>query len=394
MAANNLTFEQSAAFLTDLYEQASGSKAIAVTDTGSFVTVAQLTLKTGYDNVVNAISQVLGRTIFSIRPYTARFSGIQVDAQRWGGIVRKVNYVDKDIENDDRLPLTDGSSVDMYAIKKPEPVQTNFYGGTTYQQHITIFRDQLDVAFSGPDEFSEFVSGVMQNIMDQLEQVREAEARACLANFITGKSTASNGMINVLQEYYDQTGVELSVETMYSDTYYIPFVKWLYAYVNGLTRKLAERTTLYHINITGKELHRHTPADRLKAYMSARAMDAINSIALPSVYGADRLKMVDWEAVAYWQNILSPEEIKAKPTYLSTDGTLTTANNTVTVSNIIGVLFDEEALGMTRINEWMMPSPWNARGGYVNYFWHFTQRIWNDFTENGVVLYAGTVTTT
>ena len=221
MAANNLTFEQASAFLTDLYEQASGSKAIAVTDTGSFVTVAQLTLKTGYDNVVNAISQVLGRTIFSIRPYTARFSGIQVDAQRWGGIVRKINYVDKDIENDDRIPLTDGSSVDMYEIKKPEPVQTNFYGGTTYQQSITVFRDQLDVAFSGPDEFSRFIGGVMQNIMDQLEQIRESEARACLANFITGKSAASNGMINVLQEYYDQTGVELSVATMYSDTYYV-----------------------------------------------------------------------------------------------------------------------------------------------------------------------------
>ena len=46
MAANNLTFEQASAFLTDLYEQASGSKAIAVTDTASFVTVAQATLKT------------------------------------------------------------------------------------------------------------------------------------------------------------------------------------------------------------------------------------------------------------------------------------------------------------------------------------------------------------
>ena len=393
MAANNLTFEQSAAFLTDLYEQASGSKAIAVTNTGSFVTVAQLTLKTGYDNVVSALSQVLSRTIFTIRPYSARFSGINVDSQKWGAITRKINYVDKDIENDDRLPLTDGSSVDMYEIKKPEPVQTNFYGGTTYQQHITIFRDQLDVAFSSPDEFSRFISGVMQNIMDQLEQVREAEARACLANFITGKSSASNGVINVLQEYYNETGVTLTPTTMYADTNYVAFAKWLYAYVNGLTRKLAERTTLYHINITGKPLHRHTPADRLKAYMSARALDAINSIALPSVYGADRLNMIDWEGVTFWQDILTPEQVKAVPTYLASDGSLTTAGDTVTVDNIIGVLFDEEALGITRINEWMMATPWNARGGYVNYYWHFTQKIWNDFTESGIVLIADTVTT-
>ena len=79
MAANNLTFEQSAAFLNDLYEQATGQKALAVTDTASFTTVAQTVLKTGYDNVISAISQVLSRTIFSVRPYTAKFKGIMVD---------------------------------------------------------------------------------------------------------------------------------------------------------------------------------------------------------------------------------------------------------------------------------------------------------------------------
>ena len=394
MAANSLTFEQSAAFLQELYTQASGGKNIASVDSKNFVTVAKLTLATGYDNVVQALSQVLSRTIFSIRPYTAKFQGIMVDELRWGGIVRKINYVDKAVEDDQRYELSDNSSVDMFTVKKPEPVQTNFYGGETYQQHITIFKDQLDVAFTGPDEFGRFVAGVMQNIMDQLEQIREASARAALQNFIAGKNSGDSGnVINVLQQYYNETGVTLTSSTMFADTYYVAFSKWLYAYVNGLTRKLAERTTKYHINITNKPIHRHTPADRLKGYMSARVMDAIESIALPSVYGADRLKMIDWEAVTYWQAINNPEQVVCKPVYLASDGTLTEASDSVTVSNILGVLFDEEALGMTRINTWMMATPWNAAGGYVNYYWHFTDRIWNDFTENGIVLIADTVTT-
>lgn len=393
MAANGLTFEQSAAFLNDLYEQASGSKNISGVTTANFVTVAQKTLQTGYDNVISAISQVLSRTIFSVRPYSAKFAGLMVDAQRYGDIVRKINYVDKEVENDDRLPLTDSASVDMYEIKKPEVLQVNWYGGTTYQQHITIFRDQLDVAFSSAEEFGRFISGVMQNVSDQLEQVKEAESRAALANFIAGKSAASNNCINVLQAYYDETGVELTTTTMYSDTYFVPFAKWLYAYVNRLTDQLAERTTKYHINVTGKAIHRHTPADRLKAYMSARTADAINSIALPSVYGADRLKMADFEKVVYWQALNSPEQIVATPTYLATDGTLTTAGSAVTVSNLMGILFDEEAMGLTTINEWMGETPFNVRGGYSNIYWHFTTRLWNDFTENAIVLYADTVTT-
>lgn len=396
MAANNLTFEQSAAFLTDLYEQASGQKpSISVIDTSSFVTVAQATLKTGYDNVISSISQVLSRTIFAVRPYNAKFAGINVDAEKWGAIVRKINFVDGELEDDDRLPLTDGGSVDPWEINKPKVLQTNFYGGGVYQRHVTIFKDQLDVAFSGPAEFGQFIAGVMQNIMDQFEQIREAESRAALANFITGKATGDSGnVINVLQEYYNETGTELSPATMYSDTNFVAFAKWLYGYINGLTQKLSERTTKYHINVTGKEIHRHTPADRLKAYMSARALNNIDSVALPTIFGADRMKMIDFEPVVFWQNIDDPEKVIAKPTYLASDGSLTTAGSNVTVSNIVGLLFDEDAIGITTINEWSMETPMNPRGAYANVFWHRTFRTWNDFSENGIVLIADAVTTT
>ena len=113
MAVNELSFSQSAAFLTDLYEHATGIKnAITVVDSGSFTTVAQAVLKTGYDTVINAISQVLSRTIFSVRPYTGKFKGIFVDSERFGNITRKINFIDGDVENDDREPLTDGQSVD------------------------------------------------------------------------------------------------------------------------------------------------------------------------------------------------------------------------------------------------------------------------------------------
>lgn len=395
MAVNELSFSQSAAFLTALYEEATGQQnSIQVVDSGSFTTVAQAVLKTGYDTVIGAISQVLSRTIFSIRPYTAKFNGIYVDSERWGNITRKINFIDGDLEDDDREPLTDGASVDQWEIKKPKVIQTNFYGFTKYQKHITIFRDQLDVAFSNPSEFRRFISGIMQNVMDQLEQIKEAEARNTLINFIAGKAANDSGnVINVLQEYYNETGTQLTPTTMYAESNYIPFMKWLYSYINGLTQKLAERTLLYHMNVSGKEVMRHTPANMLKAYMSARAMNAIDSIGLPSIFGADRLKMIDFEPVVYWQNIKDPEKVVATPTVLkAADGTLEKKTQT-TVSNIIGVLFDQDALGITRKNEWMMQTGWNARGGYNNIFYHFTMAMWNDFMENGIVLRADTVST-
>jgi hypothetical protein len=104
--------------------------------------------------------------------------------------------------------------------------------------------------------------------------------------------------------------------------------------------------------------------------------------------------MIDWEKVSYWQNINDPYSVKTKPAYLKvSDGTIVESEEAVTVSNLIGVIFDEEALGMTRRSTWTASSPFNPRGGFYNIFYHFTQSTWNDFTENGVVLYAGEVVT-
>lgn len=388
MAANNLTFEQASTFLTALYEQATGENTLTPVLTSDFVTVAQAVLKTGYDNVINSISQVLGRTIFSIRPYTAKFKGLTVDEQRFGAITRKINFVDSDIENDERYTLTDGQSVDMYKVKKPKVLQTNFYGGNTYQQHITIFKDQLDTAFQSYEEFNRFISGVMQNVMDQLEQVHEAESRAALINFALGKNAADNGVINVLEAYNDYTGSTLTQDNLFNSENYVAFTKWLYSFVNTLMRNMAERSLLYHVNVTGKEVMRHTPADKMKAYMSAQFMDSIESVALPSIFGAERMKMIDWEPVTYWQTIDSPLEAEGTPSYLAANGTIATAGTSQGLQ-IVGMLFDEDACGITRINQWSERTPFNAAGGYSNIYWHFTERYWNDFTENGVILVIG-----
>ena len=398
MSVNSLTFEQSAAFLMDMYKEAIGSEpTINVVDSGTFTTVATTLLQQGYDPVCNAISQVLDKSIYSIRPYSMKFRSINVDESKWGAIVRKINYLDSDLDaKDNRLELVDGQSIDMYKVKKPKVLQTNFYGATQYSDHITIFKDQLDMAMKDAGEFGRFMAGVMQNMADKLAQISEGEARGVLANFITGKAVSdADNCINVLQAYYDETGVELSPATMYNESNYAPFIRWFYSFVNDLTDFMSERSYKYHVNLTGKEIPRHTSPQFLRAYMSATVVNKTASEVLATVFNPDKLNMIEFEKVTYWQNINDPYTVKATPSYFdSTTGEVVEAVEAVTVSNIIGVLFDEEALGMTRRSTWTASSPFNADGGYTNLFYHFTQSTWNDFTENGIVLYAGEVETT
>ena len=242
MSVNTMTFEQSAAFLTDLYEQATGKKpSIAVTDTGTFTSVGTTLLQMGYDVVSQALTQLLAKSIYSIRPYSQKFKSLNVDELKWGAVVRKINYIDSDLVDDDSIKLVDGQAIDHYKVRKPKQIQTNFYGAQNYADYVTIYTYQLDASLKDAAEMGRWLAGVLQNIADVLTQAEEAQARGILANFITGKyAEDSPNAINVLQAYYDETGVELSPTTMFSQTNYPDFIKWLYSYINTLTDFMSE----------------------------------------------------------------------------------------------------------------------------------------------------------
>ena len=110
---NTLTIEQTSAVLNDVLAQVTGSKTIGTVTPENFVSVATTVLKQDYDVTFKAISQVLSRTIFSVRPYTRKFKGLEADSIRFGNHVRKLNLSDLPFEDDQRYTLEYDVSVDM-----------------------------------------------------------------------------------------------------------------------------------------------------------------------------------------------------------------------------------------------------------------------------------------
>lgn len=388
MPVNNLTFNQLSTILNGIQSQVTGASAIAPVNTSEFVSVAQTVLKTGTDPVMSAISQILGRTIFSVRPYSAKFKGLLMDNQRWGGITRKINYVDKSFTDDSGFSLTDGQAVDQYIVNKPEVIQTNYYGSNVYQKSVTIFRDQLDTAFSGVNEFGEFISGVMQNISDQIEQAHEDTGRMTIANLVGGIVAAqkANQIVHLLTEYNALTGKELTANTVYAPENYKPFMLWVYSRIAKASAMLTERSQLYHFNLTGKPIQRHSPVNRQRLYLYADARYQTEAQVLADTYHDNYLSFGETETVNYWQSIESPAKIQVKPVYFKeADGSIVTADDNVTQDNIFAVIMDEEAAGMNIFNYELAATPYNARGRYTNMWWSFNERYFNDFTENAMV---------
>lgn len=384
--ANDLSFNQISTVLTGVYQQATGQAAPAVVDTSSFVSVAQTALLTGYDNVLQAISQVLARTIFSIRPYNRIYPGLFVSNQKYGNHIRKLTAIDGNFENDSRQPLTQGDSVDMYEVNKPGVLQTNFYGQEAFEKSITIFRDQLDVAFSGPDEFQQFISMVLQNVDDMIEQAHESMSRMTVNNLIGAVIDGGTNLqsVKLLTMYNTLTGGEFTAQTIYAPQNFQPFVRWAMSEIQNVADIMRNRTSLYHVNITNKVVQRHTPYSMQKLYMFGPFMNRVDSEVLSTTFHDNYLKIADYEKIDFWQNPQSPATINITPSYISAAGAVV-KGDAVNKSTVLGVVFDDEAAGINVFNQWSAPTPFNAKGGYSNIFWHFTDRYWNDTTENAAV---------
>ena len=400
MSVNTMTFQQIATVLTAIVKQATGQTVLAPTDTSSFVSFAQTALSAGNDAVMNAISNVLSRTIFSIRPYSAKFAGLEKDLPRWGAYMRKLSIADSDWADDEayKYPVTydasqnpatgDGGMVDQWKIKKPNVLQTNFFGQSVYGDHITITEDQLETAFRSPDELGSFLSLIMTNLSNRLEMSRDAIARGLLANMI-GAIVAENDAnrnVHLLSEYNAQTGLSLTATTVYQPANFQAFMKWVYSRVASISDLMTENSTLFQTVITGKPILRHTPVQMQKIYMFAPARHQMDARVLADTYHDTYLKYADVESVNFWQSIRTPDTVNVTPSYTNTAGEVVTPESAVTKAGIFGLMFDEDSMGYALLDRRMLSTPVNASGLYRNIWVHCKQKVFMDNTEKAVLL--------
>ena len=385
MSVNTMSFEDASAILNNIRQQVTGQASIAPVNTAEFVSVGTTLLQSGYDPVLNAITQMVTKTIFSIRPYSRKFGGIKVDSEMWGSIVRKLAVADKAWEANEEFDLVDGQSIDHYKVSKPDVLELKFYGAEDFSKHYTIFKDQLNSAFNSVGEFSRFMSMVVQNVSDMIEQNFESIARMVIANYVGGKKVANNGVIHLLTEYNAETGLSLTTTTVFAPANFGDFMKWVYARIATLTSLMTERSTEFQINVTGKPITRHTPFEYQKVYLYAKLLNDMNARVLADTFHYDFIEYADVEAVNYWQSIETPMAIDVTPSYLDTDGSIKTGAEQ-NITNLVGVIFDREALGYTVMNEWSATTPLNASGGYWNTFYHFLMKWWVDYSEKGIIL--------
>ena len=398
MSVNTMTFQQSSTVLNSLVQQATGRNSVINTE-ADFISVAQTALTLGKDVILDALSNVLSKTIFAIRPYSASMQGLEKSLPQWGAYMRKFNIVASDWRDDDAYkypvafdaaqtsnPAGNGLSVDPWIIQKRDFIQTNFLGQSVFSDSYTVFEDQLETAFRNSEEFGQFLSMMTTDMSNKIELAKENMSRGLGANFIGGLITEndSSRVVHLLTEYNALTGLSLTATTVFQPANYVPFMRWVYGRIAAVASMMKEMSVKFQTTLTGKPVPRHTPYNRQKLYMLGQDRYQMEARVLADTFHDNYLKLADVETLNFWQGIDTPDKIMVTPTYTNTSG-VATVGNAVVKTGVFALLFDEDAMGWSMIHQRVIPTPVNGRGEYRNIWYHMRLRCFSDNTEKGVV---------
>lgn len=389
------------AFVNDLVEQTmQGNANIKVTDTSTFVEAGQLLASVGYEKTLDAITQVFAKDIFSIRKYTGKLDIIRRDEREWGAIIRKITPLYKTLEQsydnntDIASPLTNGQSVDEFVINKPEVLELVFTTTKVIEKSITNFtQDQLNVAFSSETNFVAFLGMIMTSFENELEKDFETMRRAAVMNMIGGCYTIGGKMaVDLVAEFnkvYVPVGGTPYTREQLLTTFFENFVKFVVAKINKDSNMLTEYSSLYHQNLTNyAPIERHTPKEMQRMIVYEPYMIDAKMNVLSSIFNPEMLNIGAYEKVNFWQDIQHGAEVNVTPSYLDVDGEAK-KGNAVKLDYVLGVLYDEEAIGWVNIFESTDTTHMNKRGKYYNTFYHAQMSSFNDSTENAIMYYLG-----
>lgn len=386
-----LTAKQIYTIVNEVAQQAMGAKAIAVIDNTGLIALGNTVLGSNdtVNNFINALTDRIGRTIVSFRAYHSHFPDFERDSIEWGNILQKLKIGMPDAEEDQSYNLVDGSSVDQYKINKAKVNQLLFTSETPWQTHITVHLDELEKAFVDSTAMGTFISGMFGEVQNRIELAMENLSMDCVNNYIAEiysrreVAGSKNRTFKLVTLYKDATGVDHTTEPLNAldDEEFLKFTVRLINKISSTMEYMttgrfntpanvgdATNTTVYT---------RHTPKSEQKMMLFIDLVNALKTNINSKAFNMEQVAIdIPFMTVPFWQAIDTPAGIHINKT---------ASNAVATVPNVMGILYDREAMGTYKKQYNSLTSPINAAGRYYNVFYHMRTLFFNDLTENAVI---------
>lgn len=385
-----LTANQIYSIVNEVAKQAMGSTDIAVVDNTGLVALGNTVLGSNdtVNNFINALTDRIGRTIVSFRAYHSHFPDFERDSIEWGNILQKLKTGMPDAEEDQSYNLTDGKSVDQYKINKAKVNQMLFTTESPWQTHITVHLDELEKAFVSSSDMGAFISSMFGEVQNRIELAMENLSIDCVNNYIAEvikrQSFRPLRVVNLVTSYNDETGIDYTDQPLKAldDE---NFLKFVVRKINSISTTLEFMTkSTFNDNVFSGDdevaeqiLSRHTPKSEQRMILFMNLVNALKTNINSKAFNIEQVAIdIPFKTIPFWQSLKSPSNINIKPA---------SGGDELTQSNVMGILYDKEAMGTFKKQYRSVTSPVNAAGLYYNVFYHMRTMYYNDLSENAVV---------
>ena len=375
---NQIEVNQIYDLCNQIFQQMTGRTDIAAVDSASLVAMGNEVSNLGKNDLwLNTLARKIGLTIDSYRVYRNSFSDLYRTQVEWGALVQKLTVEMPDAVPDDmyKVGQMNGQALDHYIINNPKAKQKIFDKETPYSFFITMQEKMLTEAFLNAGAMASFVNQVFGKVQNKIEVVLEDLARVALVNMMCNLSTKQE--IKLVTMYNSKTGSTLNPQTALFDP---AFMRFAIGMMNNIASKLETMSVLF--NTDGYD--RFTPKSEQRFYVLADFITQLETVVQYSAFNPQYVnKSVDI-AVPYWQGVKEGDDVNDIAVLSKVIGKVDSKVDK-TIENVVGVLFDREAIGTFRQEEKVLTTPVNARGAYYNTFWHEKQMWFNDMSENAVI---------
>lgn len=375
---NQIEVNQIYDLCNQVFQQMTGRTDITAVDSASLVAMGNEVSNLGKNDLwLNTLARRIGLTIDNYRVYLNKFSDLYRTQVEWGALVQKLTVEMPDAVADDmyKVGQMNGQALDHYIINNPKAKQKIFDKETPYSFFITMQEKMLTEAFLNAGAMASFVNQVFGKVQNKIEVVLEDLARVALVNVMCNLSAKQE--IKLVTLYNSKTGSTLNPQTALFDP---SFMRFAIGMMNNIASKMETMSVLF--NTEGYD--RFTPKSEQRFYVLADFITQLETVVQYAAFNTQYVnKSVDI-AVPYWQGVKEGDDIN-DITVLSKVIGKVDGKVDKTIENVVGVLFDREAIGTFRQEEKVLTTPVNARGAYYNTFWHEKQMWFNDMSENAVI---------
>ena len=239
--------------------------------------------------------------------------------------------------------------------------------------------EQLKSSFNSESELNGFYNLLETTVQNSLTVKTDALIMRTI-NYRIGKTYTkgrASQKINLLAGYNAASGKSLTTADCFQDE---GFLKYAISEIKNYQDRLKLPTSLFN----DQKEETFTPVQNQKLVLLSDFKNTVDTHLIPVVQNSENLTL-SCETVPYWQGsgkTFSFADIS------KIDVTLDTTSEKAQVGGIVGILFDDEALKVGNLSQYVTTN-YNAKGDFYTNYYKEQSGFFVDLAENFVIFYVG-----